>query len=64
MSSNERYAFIAENRQWIADWRAGLFTPANWARVGPHRESGPWPVEMVGVVDDLEKALDLLENKD
>jgi hypothetical protein len=52
-SGEERQAFIEENREWIQNFRNDLFSPAYYTK--------RWPVEMDGVVDDLEEALTEIE---
>jgi hypothetical protein len=39
-----------ELREWIADWRAGLFDSNS-------RDEHGWPIEMHGIVADLESLL-------
>lgn len=43
-----------EDRQWIVDWRGGMFSSSS-------RDEAGWPIEMHGVVASWEKCLDALE---
>ena len=42
--------FIAENEQWIANWRDDMFSSTS-------RDAHGWPIEMHGLVASLEEAL-------
>ncbi len=48
------YRFATEDREWIADWRAGMFSSSS-------RDTEGWPIEMYAVVASWEKCLDALE---
>lgn len=47
-------SFAADDREWIKDWRGGMFSSSS-------RDSEGWPIEMHGVVASWEKCLDALE---
>ena len=46
--------FAVDDRQWIKDWRSGMFSSRS-------RDSEGWPIEMYGVVEAWEKCLDALD---
>lgn len=49
--SGER--LFPDDRQWIEDWREGMFSSSS-------RDAAGWPIEMHGVVESWEKCLDAL----
>lgn len=46
---------LRDDRQWIEDWRAGMFSSTS-------RDAEGWPIEMHGVVLAWEQRMDQLES--